>query len=1085
MEKNILELQSNLDKIRRTVFREYLYNVSNEFVVYPFALYNTYKNSKNEDTKKIVPDVNIQCIHIERWVYDKKEQIIDRFANVYSAFSQRKDAIAMLVNRTIEGADFYFVIRSDSSQGGNRTNTNSSLDLLMASIKGNFPGTIVKKMPSVQKELIVKENGEEVRGKTDIWGLKEKKAISAITSISSDKSEKHISQGLEKVLSGIIPKERNDEYTLVFLAEPVSNKEIKSIKNGYESLASGIYSYSEYQSNETLTETATNGTSWTTAHTTGTNRSIAKTRGVNAGVSGNLTTSAGWFWGIIDNFKKANSSSVGGNIGFQYSRTTTEGSMMSDTDTEGINHCISNGALKGETHPVKSYPIADMLKRIEKQIERLDECEGVGMWKNATYVLAGNKVQAESVAHFLLGLIQGKESFVEASVVNTWAKADNNAEFNHMLEYICNFCHPLLVNVSDIAKVCEKRNLSYNTKVNEKSDVVAYEIEPLILANQVTSIELAMLMAFPYKSVKGLSCVECAEFERNVLYKDIERFATKGVEKDQKEKRQFNLGEIYHMHEFDGKDVPIDVDELTKHTFITGSTGSGKSTTVYKMLHELYKDFKIPFLVIEPAKGEYHKEFANIANVYSTNSNHGELLRINPFYFPAEGENRIFVSEHIDRLNEIFNVCWPMYAAMPAVLKEALEAAYEEAGWDLTLSVNCVSNKLFPTFDDLFKQLKRVISVSDFSEEVKSNYTGSLITRVRSLTNGIYRQIFTSDGLDDDELFEENVIVDISRIGAPETKALIMGMLVMRMQEYHMANSEPVDELKHITVLEEAHNLLKKTSTEQSSESSNIQGKSVEMISNAIAEMRTYGEGFVIADQAPGLLDESVIRNTNTKIIMSLPDFSDRELVGKAVGLSDEQVVEITRLPKGKAVVYQNNWVAPVLCAVKAIDKEENLEEKNNVSKVKKDYESEKIKATIVNAVLHNKLDDISIKEVEGLHILNVPAPSKKKILMNVKNKIPFNKQDKIEIINDFYATDFVKNVMLKTEGNIEIIQDNDIEALKAEFQRWVEALGVTEQIETVDLMGIINIILYKIEQVEQIELIQCERLFSLAEYWR
>lgn len=1073
MEDLTLELQSNLDKIRRTVFREYLYNVSEEFLVYPFNRYNTYKNDKNEDTKRIVPDANIQCIHIDRWVYDKKEQIIDRFANVYSSFSQRKDAIAMLVNRTVDGADFYFVIRSDSSQGGNKTNTNSSLDLLIASIKGNFPGTIVEKVPSVQKEVIEKKNGEEEKKNTDIWGLQEKAAISAITSISSDKSEKHLSQGLEKVLSGISPKDKKDEYTLVFLAEPVSNKEIKSIKNGYEALASGIHSYSEYQSNETLTEAVTDGTSWATAHTTGTNRSIAKTRGINAGVSGDLTTSAGWLKGIVKNWKKAKSSSVGANIGFQYSRTTTEGSMTSDTDTEGTNHCVSNGALKGETHTVKSYPIADMLKRIEKQIDRLDECEGVGMWKNATYVLANNTVQAESVANFLLGLIQGKESFVEASVINTWAKASDKDEFNNVLEYICNFSHPLLVNASDIEKVDEKKTDN------------PYAIEPLILANQVTSIELAMLMAFPYKSVKGLSCVECAEFERNVLYKDIDRFSNKRIDEGDAKKRQINLGEIYHMHEFDGKDVPIDVDELPKHSFITGSTGSGKSTTVYKILHELYNNFEIPFLVVEPAKGEYYKEFDNIASIYSTNSNHGDLLRLNPFYFPAEGENRIFVSEHIDRLNGIFNVCWPMYAAMPAVLKEALEAAYEEAGWDLTLSVNSVSNKLFPTFDDLLIQLKRVINASDFSEEVKSNYTGSLITRVKSLTNGIYRQIFTADGLDDGELFTANVIVDISKVGSPETKALIMGMIVMRMQEYHMANSEPVDKLQHITVLEEAHNLLKKTSTEQSSESSNIQGKSVEMIANAIAEMRTYGEGFVIADQAPGLLDESVIRNTNTKIIMSLPDFLDRELVGKAVGLSDEQVVEITRLPRGKAVVYQNNWVAPVLCAVEAFDKSKASEEKKKDSFDKKDYDAKKIKATIVNAVLHNKIDDIGTYEVEGLQILSVPASAKKRILMHVKNNAPFNKQDRIEIINDFYATDFVKNVMFKTEGNIEIIQDSDVEALKAEFQKWIEAIGVTEQIETVDLMGIINIILYKIEQVEQVELSQCERLFNFAEHWR
>jgi hypothetical protein len=117
-------------------------------------------------------------------------------------------------------------------------------------------------------------------------------------------------------------------------------------------------------------------------------------------------------------------------------------------------------------------------------------------------------------------------------------------------------------------------------------------------------------------------------------------------------------------------------------------------------------------------------------------------------------------------------------------------------------------------------------------------------------------------------------------------------------------------------VLEEAHNLLKRTSTEQSSESSNLIGKSVEMLANAIAEMRTYGEGFIIADQAPGLLDMSVIRNTNTKIILRLPDQTDRELVGKAAGLNDDQIVELAKLQCGVAAIYQNDWIQPVLCKV-------------------------------------------------------------------------------------------------------------------------------------------------------------------------
>ena len=128
--------------------------------------------------------------------------------------------------------------------------------------------------------------------------------------------------------------------------------------------------------------------------------------------------------------------------------------------------------------------------------------------------------------------------------------------------------------------------------------------------------------------------------------------------------------------------------------------------------------------------------------------------------------------------------------------------------------------------------------------------------------------------------------------------------------------SDSNDDLRHITVLEEAHTLLRRTSMEQSQESSNLQGKSVEMLTNAIAEMRTYGEGFIIADQAPGLLDLAVIRNTNTKIILRLPDESDRKLVGKAAGWNDDQIIELSRLETGVAAVYQNHWLEPVLCKV-------------------------------------------------------------------------------------------------------------------------------------------------------------------------
>ena len=135
-----------------------------------------------------------------------------------------------------------------------------------------------------------------------------------------------------------------------------------------------------------------------------------------------------------------------------------------------------------------------------------------------------------------------------------------------------------------------------------------------------------------------------------------------------------------------------------------------------------------------------------------TNPKQAQLLKLNPFKFPAE----VHILEHIDRLIEIFNVCWPMYAAMPAVLKDAMLSAYEVSGWNLSDSESKTPHR-FPTFIDLLHQLNVVIDKSEYSAEMKSNYSGALATRIKSLTNGLNGQIFSADEIDNQILFDEKL----------------------------------------------------------------------------------------------------------------------------------------------------------------------------------------------------------------------------------------------------------------------------------------------------------------------------------------
>ena len=608
-------------------------------------------------------------------------------------------------------------------------------------------------------------------------------------------------------------------------------------------------------------------------------KSHTVTKGTNHSVAISRTVSKALTKGISDSIAKSKSKSLGTTQSHGVSSQHGTSSSYSEAFNFGQAETITDtfGTSQGITLQSQNMMIVNMLERIKKQIARLDECESIGMWNCAAYFMSSERAISETAASTYRSLISGGNSGVERSAINTWT---DKKSLPLLTTYITHFCHP---------------------KFEYTSADAPCLISP---ASLISTKELAIEMSLPRKSVCGLPVIEHAVFGQQIVRNDA-------VSGKKAQAESISLGNVYHLNTKTDVSVQLDMRSLTMHTFVTGSTGAGKSNTVYHILDEL-SDRKIPYLVIEPAKGEYKTKFTD-AQVFGTNPNNGELLKLNPFSFPKE----IHVQEHIDRLAELFNVCWVMYAAMPAVLKDSIIRAYESAGWDMNESINTVNDGLFPTFEDVLREIDVVIQESDYSGDTSSDYKGALKTRLRSLTNGINGMIFSSREVSNQELFDSKTIVDLSRVGSLETKSLMMGVLVLKLQEYRMSTHKETDSnLSHITVLEEAHNLLKKTSTEQGQETANLQGKSVEMLTNAIAEMRTYGEGFIIVDQAPDLLDTAVIRNTNTKIVMRLPEGTDREITGLSMALDENQVNELSKLPQGVAAVYQNNWQEAVLCAM-------------------------------------------------------------------------------------------------------------------------------------------------------------------------
>lgn len=851
---------------------------------------------------------NVRFFKINEMVYEKDELATYKFASVFNALAITDSAVFIIIDSDGIKTDFYMGVRSLDEY-----RTISSLkNTVENAMKGQFPG--IKTFDDYTIEEM-----EQILDRIKA------KSISAVSCVANNKvheqsSNQSFVQGLEKLVLSM----QGEKYTGIIIANGTSQAQLRELRKGYETVYTQLsafattqvnytsnnsfnYSVAETRGNsqakthtdnrsETQSESKTNGSS--TSHSDSRESVAGKTikgvasaasvlgaalapltGGTSLVVGGVLSGGLGMLGSAITK-NVSDSTSHNGSISNSFS--TVVGSSDGTTDT--VNYGISKtegytkGISEGMTLTLHDKSIEDTLERINKQLKRIDEFESLGMYECAAYFLSDDQYAAEVAASTYKALMRGENSGVEIAAINSWGQFQS--EKTAMLaQYIKNFIHPVF---------------KYNGPAGN------IEVTPCSL---VSGNELAIHMGLPRHSVCGLPVIEHADFGKEIVTYDGTKRST-GI----------NLGKIFNMGSAGNSKVLLNANSLAMHTFVTGSTGSGKSNTVYEMIRQL-DNFGVNYLVIEPAKGEYKNVFGSRPDVqvYGTNPQYTELLRINPFKFPKG----IHILEHIDRLIEIFNVCWPMYAAMPAVLKDATLQAYESCGWSLAESRNQYSDELFPTFTDLLNELVVVIQNSAYSEEVKSNYTGSLVTRIKSLTNGLNGQIFAANEIDNNELFDKKVIVDISRVGSTETKSLIMGILIMRLSEHRMSSSEEMNApLRHITVLEEAHNILKRTSTEQNPEGSNIAGKSVEMISNAIAEMRTYGEGFIIADQSPSAVDISAIRNTNTKIIMRLPDEQDRRLAGKSAGLKDNQLDEITKLPKGVAVVYQNDWVEPVLCQI-------------------------------------------------------------------------------------------------------------------------------------------------------------------------
>jgi uncharacterized protein len=357
---------------------------------------------------------------------------------------------------------------------------------------------------------------------------------------------------------------------------------------------------------------------------------------------------------------------------------------------------------------------------------------------------------------------------------------------------------------------------------------------------------------------------------------------------------------------------------LTRHTFVCGATGGGKSQTVRNLLENLTRrpSGAVPWLVIEPAKAEYRRMAGRlrdtdaIVRVLKPGEPSATPAGINPL----EPEPGFPLQTHVDLTRALFLAAFEATEPFPQVITLALSRCYSEYGWDLTLGTPRaqVDSPAYPGLGDLQRVAGDVVTKIGYAGDVVRNVRGFVDVRLSSLRHGTPGRFFEGGHpLDFAQLLNENVVFEIQDVGDDQDKAFLIGAMIIRLYE-HLRVRERLREdgeepLRHVTVIEEAHRLLRR------SDGGGTYAHSVELFASMLAEVRAYGEGVVVAEQIPSKIIPDVIKNTSVKIMHRLPAQDDRDAVGATMNLSQNQSEFMVTVEGGLGAVFTDGMDYPVL----------------------------------------------------------------------------------------------------------------------------------------------------------------------------
>ena len=1070
-------------KYEMNIQREKLYFLEEMFESTELKVTNSYIcPSIQEDLSNIV------LYHIKEVTFEGEEKSPRReaFENVIGMIQNEGVNFIYLILGNKKGVSFYFGLVKESKYNGELSMPIDEMgnNLLKSAIRGNFRGSKIEEVsPEEMLEIFDRmqtnsENKNLIRKYANVIG----------TPGINESEDKKSFQGVDRLVDVM----QGEDFGLCILAKPLSKRAIKKIEDDLYQIYNSLSTFSkislqegENQSagtsiskgtsesvssgknksigtsssktagisettgtSETKTAGSTKGTNYSESQTEG--KSWGKTEGTNSGKSSTTGTNSSSGsnsgssssgtnqskgtsksvtenTGISSSENEGISSSKGTNTGYSnsenmskskgnntssgtsHSKTTgtTETNGTNSSITKGINNSVNESKTTGSSQNVSKDIInkkaADYVKYIDEMLlPIIDYGKSKGLYLTTTFIFADNNSQLQKLGNTIKSLYSGKKGNknpLEFEILETDDKK---------IDYFKNFQIPECSSYDD------------ENALTLKSHFV--EHEEVSLGNWYSPNELGLIAGLPEKEVVGLALNEEVEFGLNAKIPD------KGEE-------LISLGKLVQSgNEIDTK-VYLEKSALNKHIFITGVTGTGKTTTCQKLLLES----ELPFLVIEPAKTEYRILMNNPRTedilIFTLGNDKVAPFRLNPFEF-FEGES---ITSRVDMLKAAMEASFDMEAAIPQIIESAMYSCYEDYGWNIDTDENeKIENPYdegvysFPTLEDLLNKIEIEVTKHNFDDKLKKDYIGSITARLQGLLVGSKGQMLNSRrSIDFRELIEKKVVLEIEGIKNGTEKSLIMGFILTNLCEALRAKYNKDKHFKHITLIEEAHRLLSKYTPGDSLNKKN----SVETFADMLAEVRKYGESLIIADQIPNKMTPEVLKNTNTKIVHKIFAEDDKEAIGNTISLSKEQKDFLSSLPTGRAIVFSQSWTKAVQVQIEQMTNttsDEIIDEDRLRNRVE-DFYIENYKKGIFIGTKYEKITREQFRECRKFSTNKEFVKIFKAVFE--ENVHSFNDFERVvKLLNDKEFFDDVRKILVEKIETIENIED-----IKLKFKKYYE----------------------------------------------